>query len=231
MAALNRNYPKNVLHSLMNILGTHDTLRILTALSDAALPDSKNAMEFFRLNDIERGAAIRRLKLASLLQFTLPGVPCVFYGDEAGMEGCADPFNRRCYPWGKEDKELVNWYRNRSMLRKSFDCFKDGSYELIEARDGLFAFIRGEDIGRVIVAVNTTGSDRTLNVREVFRPWAVGSGQMRADASSPAAPELPITEKFFDIFENEYTDTLTIKAGEPGIFTHMKGAWSDGFKG
>ena len=190
MAVLYRNYPGNIRHLLMNILGTHDTARILTVLSGAKLPDNKRDMEYFQLSDAQLAIAKKRLKLASTLQFTLPGVPCVYYGDEAGMTGCADPFNRRCYPWGGEDMELVAWFMSLSGLRKSRECFTNGKYTLVEARDGFFAFIRGEGSGHVLVAVNTTDSDRTLKA-----------------------------EKFtFDLLRNEYTDKLTVRAGEPGIF-------------
>ena len=191
MAALCRNYPENVLNSMMNILGTHDTVRILTALSETNLPDSKNAMECFFLNDFERATAIRRLRLASLLQFTLPGVPCVYYGDEAGMEGCADPFNRRCYPWDNEDKELIKWYSTLSLLRKSYSCFKNGRYYLVEARSGVFAFIRDDGLDRVLIAVNTTDSDRTI----------------KSDGFT------------YDVLNKENVDTLIVNACDAGVFT------------
>ena len=190
MAVVYVNYPRHVRQSLMNILGTHDTERILTALSDAVTPASKSEMEHFRLNDAERAVAKRRLKLASTLQFTLPGVPCVYYGDEAGMEGCADPFNRRCYPWGGEDRELVDWYKALSVLRKSHSCFRDGKYYLEEARAGVFAFIRDDGHDRVLVAVNTTDHDRIIN--------AIGFN--------------------YDLLNNECIGALTVRAGESGIF-------------
>ena len=190
MAMLHRNYPGDIKHMLMNILGTHDTVRILTILSGAKLPDTKRDMENFHLSDEQLSVAKKRLKLASTLQFTLPGVPCVYYGDEAGMTGCADPFNRRCYPWGGEDADLVAWYMSLSGLRKSHGCFTNGKYTLLEARGGLFAFIRGEGPGRVLVAVNTSGTDRAL----------------KADGFT------------FDFLVNEHVDELTVKAGEPGIF-------------
>ena len=191
MATLYRNYPRNVRQSLMNILGTHDTVRILTALSDADLPSSKCDMEHFRLNDEQRAIAKRRLKLAAVLQFTLPGIPCVYYGDEAGMEGCADPFNRRCYPWGEEDRELVGWYYSLSKIRKSHSCFRNGKYYLVEARTGVFAFIRDDGFDQVLVAVNTTSDDRIIN-EDSFN---------------------------YDLLKNKFTDVLAIKAGESGIFT------------
>lgn len=191
MATLCRNYPKTVLDSMMNILGTHDTMRVLTVLSDSNFPESKEAMSHFRLAPDQYQLAKKRLKLASVLQFTLPGIPCLYYGDEAGMDGGADPFNRRCYPWGDEDNELVSWYKKLSQLRKAYNCFKDGKYELAEARAGLFAFTRGQGTGRVLIAVNVSDRDRFL--------WS--------------------NEFDYDLLKNEFTDDLVVKAGEPGIFT------------
>jgi glycosidase len=191
VAALCQNYPGNVLNSLMNVLGTHDTMRILTVLSGADFPEGKLAMSGFRLTSKQLSKAKKRLKIASVLQFTLPGVPCVYYGDEAGMEGGADPFNRRCYPWGDEDQELVSWYISLSQLRREHSCFKDGKYELVEARAGLYAFTRGHGRERVLVAVNVSSSDRILE----------------ADGYD------------YDLLKNEHTGILTVKAGEPGIFS------------
>ena len=194
MSSLCKNYPENVLNSLMNIVGTHDTMRILTVLSGADLPHDREAMSVFSLSEEQRAKAKRLLKLASALQFTLPGVPCVYYGDEAGMEGGADPFNRGCYPWGHEDTDLLDWYCGLSRLRKAHYCFKDGSYELVEARDGLFAFTRGEGYGLVLVAVNTSDTNRIL-------------GECGLN---------------YDLLNGEYTDELVVNAGQAAIFT-MKG--------
>jgi len=190
MATLCKNYPKEVLDSLMNILGTHDTMRILTALGGSDFPEGKVAMSQYRLSDSERELGRRRLMLASALQFTLPGVPCVYYGDEAGMDGGADPFNRRCYPWGDEDLQLVEWYRKLSKLRREHDCFKDGKYELSEARSGVFSFTRGSGAGRVLTAVNVSDGDRILGARGFN----------------------------YDLLRDEYVDVLLVKAGETGIF-------------
>jgi len=190
MAALCKNYPKNVLDSLMNIVGTHDTMRILTVLSGADIPDGKYAMSHFKLSGHEIERAKKRLRLAAALQFTLPGVPCVYYGDEAGMEGGADPFNRVCYPWGKEDQELISWYKKLAVIRKNHNCFKDGRYELIEAREGLFAFTRGEGSNRVLIAINASEQERTIT-----------------------------TSGFtFDLIRETKVDTLKIKSNEAGIF-------------
>jgi len=195
MFALCKNYPKNVLDSLMNILGTHDTMRILTVLSGAHFPDGKYAMSHFRLSEQELALAKKRLKLAAALQFTLPGIPCVYYGDEAGMEGGADPFNRVCYPWGNEDPEIIAWYKKLAEIRKNHSCFKAGKYELVEAREGLFAFIRGgktkgKENDRVLIAVNVSEDDRTVTTSEFN----------------------------YDLLRGERISVLTIKSNEVGIF-------------
>ena len=194
MSALCINYPKPVLDRLMNILGTHDTMRILTVLGGTDFPDNKPAMAEYRLSDVEMELGKQRLKLAAVLQFTLPGVPCVYYGDEAGMDGCADPFNRRCFPWGQEDSKLVAWYKMLAKLRKENNCFASGNYKLIEARSGVFAFTRGYGADRILIAVNISGSDRTLSVSGFD----------------------------YDLLKREYTEALKIKPGDCGIFATRK---------
>jgi len=191
MASLCKNYPEHVLHSLMNIVGTHDTERILTVLSGADFPEGKIAMSHFYLNGEQLATAKNRLRLVSLLQFTLPGVPCVYYGDEAGMEGGGDPFNRRCYPWGREDRELIQWFKDLSRVRAEHGCFKDGKYALVEARAGVFAFTRGEGDRRVLTAVNVSDCDRTLKVGHFNH----------------------------DLLNNEHVSAVTVKAGGAGLFS------------
>ncbi|MCL2046728.1 MAG: glycoside hydrolase family 13 protein [Oscillospiraceae bacterium] len=190
MATLCRNYPEYVLHSLMTVVGSHDTARILTVLSDVPIPSNKVDMEHFSLDDASLALAKQRLKLASVLQFTLPGVPCIYYGDEAGMEGCIDPFNRRGYPWGHEDEDLLFWYKNLSCIRKSSPSFANGAYKLVEARAGLFAFTRGEGKEQILIGVNTTDKDRTINV-DGFN---------------------------VNLLSNTTVDTITLSPGQAGIF-------------
>ena len=190
MAELYRNYPPHILHGLMNILGTHDTMRILTVLGGDGFPDNRPEMSKYKLEDWQLDRGKKRLKMASALQFTLPGVPCVYYADEVGMEGGADPFSRRCYPWGYEDYDLLSWYRNLSRIRKENRCFVDGKYNLIEARNGLFAFTRGEDSERVLVAVNTTDEDKII----------------KANGFN------------YDLLSNTFVHKLTVRACQSAIF-------------
>lgn len=103
------NYPPQCVRLLMNHIGTHDTERALTVLGGE--PSGSNGREWqscHALSPEQREKGRRRLKLASLLQFTLPGIPCIYYGDEAGLEGYKDPFNRSCYPGAMRIKSCWN---------------------------------------------------------------------------------------------------------------------------
>ena len=102
----------------MNFLSTHDTPRILTVLGADHVPDSKEERAVFRLSPARRQLGLKRLRLAALVLFTFPGAPTVYYGDEAGMEGWEDPFNRAGYPWGQEDSELKSFFSKLAHLRR-----------------------------------------------------------------------------------------------------------------
>ena len=112
----------------------------------------------------------RLLKTASLIQMTLPGVPCIYYGDEAGVEGYKDPFNRTCYPWGHENEELLGWYKKITHLRTTRDVYQRGGYRTIMAGDGFYAFERfredcepdSDAFASVITAVNCGAHEHHL---------------------------------------------------------------------
>ncbi|MDR2605828.1 MAG: glycoside hydrolase family 13 protein [Oscillospiraceae bacterium] len=138
------NTPKPALDAMMNVLGTHDTIRIITALSGAELPQTREGFAGFRLTAEQYALARRRLKLASALVFTLPGFPCIYYGDEAGVQGGADPFNRAAFPWGDYDRELGEWYRYLGkMRRENRSALADGELSDIRAEGGVLSFSRG----------------------------------------------------------------------------------------
>ncbi len=137
------NYPAPALNVLMNHIGTHDTARILTRLTDETLesrPRSVWAQYRITPEDYEKSKAL--LKTAAVLQYTLPGFPSVYYGDEAGMSGGGDPFNRACYPWGHEDKELLAYYRMLGQLRTFLPCLKEGAFVPVSAMLSCVAFAR-----------------------------------------------------------------------------------------
>ncbi len=155
------NYPKPALDSMMNSLGTHDTNRILTVLGGKHY-DNRDERALATLSEYERTAAKRKLTLAAVLQFTLPGVPCLYYGDEAGLEGFEDPFNRRCFPWGHEDLEIQNMYRKIIKTRRGSQVFSGGEYKTLTASGGVYAFMRKKDGCRVLVAVNMSAKEISL---------------------------------------------------------------------
>lgn len=149
------NYPPHVTRLLMNHIGTHDTERALTMLAgEPAFGRGRRWQSEQKLTpeQYEKGKTL--LKLASLLQFSLPGVPCVYYGDEAGMSGYRDPFNRYPYPWGKEDKDLVCWYRQLGEMRKTASPLKQGGFTAVRGNDNVVCFIRSEGDTHFICAVN-----------------------------------------------------------------------------
>ena len=164
MAIILAHYPMRVVHALMNILGTHDTDRIITALAGQKLgPDAgREEKAAVRMDADEWAAGIRRLKIAVVLQMTLPGVPCIYYGDEAGMEGYNDPFNRRCYPWGHENKEIQDWYRRVIRIRRESDLYVDGDYRAIAAHDGLYAFERTKESADGSGSSHSSGGSRSI---------------------------------------------------------------------
>ena len=115
------NYPAPFYYAHLNLMGSHDEVRPVTALAGAPrrgeLPREQQAEVSFTPEEMEY--ARNRFMLAAAVQYTMPGVPCLYYGDEAGLCGMADPFNRGTYPWGSEDEELIKYFQTLGRLRRS----------------------------------------------------------------------------------------------------------------
>ena len=135
------NYPPQVLSCNMNLLGTHDTVRILTALVDD-FEGSREEQAGRRLSRNQLEVARERLLSATFLQYTLPGSPSIYYGDEALMEGHKDPFNRRTYPWGHADRELVQHFRRLGQIKKDHPALRLGDIQFFQAGDKHIGFTR-----------------------------------------------------------------------------------------
>ena len=173
------NYPREVLLSNMNLLGTHDSARILTALVDD-FEGSREEKAHRRLSPTQLETAFKRLKLATFLQFTLPGSPSIYYGDEVGMEGHNDPFNRRPYPWGKENKALLDWFRELGLLRKKYEALRLGDIRFFHAEDGQIGFEREYAGQKIWCYVNCSDKNWDIPAGKVLsghelRPLAPGS--------------------------------------------------------
>jgi len=154
------NTPKPARDAMMNILGSHDTIRIITALSGAELPSTREEFANFKLSDEQYALAKKRLKFAVALLYTLPGFPCIYYGDEAGVQGGADPFNRMPFPWDSADEELTGWYRHLGKLRvENAAALALGELADISAEGSVLSYSRG---GTLFVTVDAQAL--TINI-------------------------------------------------------------------
>lgn len=150
------NYPKPALHTLMNMLGTHDTQRVLTYLAGIRCDGRSRAWQAdIRLTQAQYNKAKQLFKLAAVLQYTLPGVPCIYYGDEAGMNGGNDPFNRGCFPWGQEDTELTDYMKALGAVRRSEEALQNGDFICVSAMLQCACYLRkGSSEDCILVIAN-----------------------------------------------------------------------------
>ena len=160
------NYPKHAFLTNMNCLGTHDSPRILTALMDD-FDGSREEKAKRKLSRQQYDVAQERLLMASFLQYMLPGTPSIYYGDEAGMEGYKDPFNRRTYPWGREDQDLLNHYRQLGRLRREQEALRLGDIAFSVACDSRLAFSR-----------SLNGKTLRIYVNRGHDTWEIPRGKM-----------------------------------------------------
>lgn len=160
------NYPQEVVACNMNLLGTHDTSRILTALVDD-FDGSREEKAKRRLSRNQFDVARDRLMMASFLQYTLPGSPSLYYGDEACMEGYRDPFNRRPYPWGREDMDFVNHFKRLGRLRREHEALRLGDIRFFEAADKHVGFTRSYHGKTYRIYCNRSGDT-----------WEIPSGEL-----------------------------------------------------
>lgn len=143
------NYPKPVFSALMNIMGTHDTPRILSVLGE---------------NSRDDGYARQRLFLDLLITSFMPGIPCIYYGDELGMKGGRDPFNRMCFIPEQGDPLILRFFRRLFAFRRRIDGLEDYEFRPRSADGSFYSFSRVCEKGRLVVAANSGGQDYLLNL-------------------------------------------------------------------
>lgn len=190
LESLRENYPPHAFYSLMNFLSTHDTPRILTVLGADHVPDSKEERAVFRLSPARQQLGLKRLRLAALVLFTFPGAPTVYYGDEAGMEGWEDPFNRAGYPWGQEDSELKSFFSKLAHLRREQPALQTGQLHWRWTAGSLLVFARELDGQLLTTVVNAADTPQTLTL-----PWFGDTARdlLSSEVLSPADNVLPLT--------------------------------------
>jgi glycosidase len=166
IASIREDYPDAAYYSLMNLLDSHDTERLLWTLTPG--PETTAGREADAAN-VASGKA--RQRIAALIQFTMPGAPTVFYGDEVGMTGDDDPDDRRTYPWpaaagDTRDLGLLAHYTALADARSSNAALTDGDIRMLltEDADGTVAYGRATDSAAAVVAINRSESARTLAI-------------------------------------------------------------------
>lgn len=161
------NYPKPVVDVLMNPLSTHDVERAITMLVGEPLNgrDRNWSMSHHFLDDMtfRRGKSL--FELAQVLQFFLPGVPSLYYGDEAGMSGYRDPFNRCTYPWNQVDEKLLAFTQNLSALRAKYRLLlSDADFMPVYCDNSVYCFTRSKGGSGLFIAVNRGTADFMLDL-------------------------------------------------------------------
>jgi glycosidase len=112
--------------------------------------------------------AMERLHCASFLQFMLPGAPAVYYGDEAGMEGYGDPFCRRPFPWGREERELQLHFKRLGQLRKQYKALRLGDIKFQYALNNQISFTRTYGDQTIRIYVNRGSDDWEIPVGRIL---------------------------------------------------------------
>ncbi len=168
------NYPKPMLDVMMNFISTHDTMRAISALMLDGEMD-KETQSVQRLNHEQYLTGVELLKLAMVLEFTLPGIPSIYYGDEIGMQGCKDPFNRGFFRWDEIDQNILDFTKQLSKQRLSHKQFEQGDFVPIKTEPFAVAFLRKDKNGCVGVGVNLGDKDIVFKfsdkVSVVCPPW------------------------------------------------------------
>lgn len=166
---LKENYPSDVFNNLMNLISTHDTPRALTIFGSSH--DDWQKDRNFRANRILSGEELEKAKqklfMAAVIQFTIPGSPTIYYGDEVGMQGYEDPFNRRTYPWGKEDEQILRFYRELSEIRVKNRALNEGDLKFLQAQDGILIYERFLENENIIIFVNRDDENNCFSIENV----------------------------------------------------------------
>ncbi|GAA4290751.1 glycoside hydrolase family 13 protein [Anaerocolumna aminovalerica] len=158
-------YQTSSLLAAMNELSNHDHSRFLTrtnrTVGRTGSAGPKSAEE-----NINKGV----FRNAVVIQMTWPGAPTVYYGDEAGVCGWTDPDNRRTYPWGTEDKGLIDFHRDMIRIHKSYEALRTGSIGFLKGNQGFISYGRFNQKDKFIIGVNNNNTEITVSINA----WETG---------------------------------------------------------
>ncbi len=161
MQSIKEDYPTPAYQAMMNLVGSHDTQRILWALT----PGERNREDKeFNAANLAEGKA--RLELLAILQMTMPGAPTIYYGDEAGMTGDTDPDDRRPFAWDAIDEQMLAHYSGLIHIRNQHSYLRTGSFDTLYTNndDGAYAYGRKDLSGAAVVAVNKDAAEHSLSI-------------------------------------------------------------------
>lgn len=168
------NYPKSSLDDSMTFIDTHDTVRALNIFSGINAYDTdKVTRSTMKLSSFERALGSQRMKLAGVLQYALPGVPSIYYGDEAGLDGFEDPINRKPFPWNDIDEDMLAHFILLGNIRKKYSKIFKGNIEFVKGYD-ILVFDRVSDTGRIRIAVNPFEGRKEISFNRNFESLVSG---------------------------------------------------------
>ncbi|QNK40439.1 alpha-amylase family glycosyl hydrolase [Caproicibacter fermentans] len=192
---MRERYPREAFQSMMNLVGSHDTPRLVSALDGIAedRQDGSDIKKAFPTVESTSYEAKQLQYMVSLLQMTYPGAPTIYYGDELQMAGADDPDCRRAMAWGEGDKDVVEWYAKLAAIRHLYGALQRGKIEPLNADDDdVISYARMDGGDQLIIAANRTETDKeiTLNVSSAVKdgeytdlltgnPYTVSNGDVR----------------------------------------------------
>ena len=172
-------YPQDVLNSLMNSLSTHDITRAITTLVGKGI-EQKNELiwntdhdrewqiQNEKLTDEEYEIGEKMFKIASVIQYFLPGNSCIYYGDEIGMYGYRDPFNRKCFEWNKTGNNLNSFFVGLGKIKNENTFLKNAKIEILVANEKMLMFRRFDENEEIIIIVNRTPNTVEINLKNIM---------------------------------------------------------------
>ena len=198
----------------MNQLDNHDHSRFLTRTNHCV-----GRVEDLGSNAAEDYVDVATLREAVVMQMTWPGAPTLYYGDEAGVCGFTDPDNRRSFPWGRENKELTDFYRAIIQIHKDYQVFQNGSLRELYAAQNLMSYGRFTDQDQAIVIINNGHEDATIDI-EV---WPTGISK----DENVVLKQIFYTSQDGDVAAEEFTVTggllnITIRPKGAMILYHQE---------
>ncbi len=167
---LRERYPEEAFYAMMNLVGSHDTARILSYLDD--VEDDRHQKDMANTFPTYENTSDRAKNLqyvVSFLQFTYAGAPTVYYGDEIGMVGADDPDDRRAFEWGKGNEELVTWYATLAAIRNQYSALRTGTVDAFAPSRDVMGYVRSDEADTLVVLANRAGiaADLVLSTEEL----------------------------------------------------------------